>query len=79
MKKSLSLLLACAMLVVAMPCALADGTTTLTTTVPASATYTLQTSPPTRPPPTPRFAHRPRGKRTVSSASRLAQWKGSWK
>lgn len=41
MKKSLSLLLACALLALAMPCALADGTTTLTTTVPASATYTL--------------------------------------
>lgn len=41
MKKSLSLLLVCALLVFAMPCALADGTTTLTTTVPASATYTL--------------------------------------
>lgn len=41
MKKSLSLLLVCALLVFAMPCALADSTTTLTTTVPASATYTL--------------------------------------
>ena len=41
MKKSLSLLLACVLLALAMPCALADGTTTLTTTVPASATYTL--------------------------------------
>lgn len=41
MKKSLSLLLVCVLLALAMPCALADGTTTLTTTVPASATYTL--------------------------------------